>query len=482
MSIKILLFLIILGKFSYNTKEIYITRKGEDVESCGDQSNPCMTMKYALSHYYSQNKFSFIVPPENINQPPIEFFDRSVELLVENDSDSPMIIPDQSSLSALFCINSSNFSATSFCFNVCAFKDGMNPFLSANDNSNVTLVNVSVKANSEDSADPMNNDPFIILKKSIIAFKCCYFYDLRNLTEFNTFQKSIACEWKHGCIELTDCNATVESTLFHHGVFGFIYQKGGSLVLTKDTFETFYFMAGTKMKRTVHCENEGNLSISSIKTHHHYNELEDLFMDIGNCKVVKNENPGKYVYFHVNISNVTCEFQESYDWLNFYVTGYGFTLCRSRILLTFTPKNSTEKVVFIKDHAGSYGFDTIQFDMLYKELKGAKTVAVQIEYPSEKDYGAGTDVTSEHIVKIPENIKEYENLIKANAIHAKKLEIAIIVLSSCFVVTIAVVIALTAVVVVAVLKKRKKRLTKIGSVPNSRERESLFGEKEEEKL
>ncbi|KAH7817136.1 uncharacterized protein MONOS_9763 [Monocercomonoides exilis] len=453
----LLRFILLLGNLRGEELTIYISGQGEDSENCGEMEHPCLTWKYASKQHPAPNKLLFLIPSEAFGHPSVELKGRSIEMQSKAGAGSTLIYPNYAKPFPFFKIVSTDFTLRSLNFNTKAYEDGTIPFLSADEKCAVLLENIDLRANSDGSADPTKLDPFMILKSSSITVKNCNVEDQRNYSHEYSYEEKVACAWNSGCIELSECKANMENTTFRNGVRGFILQRGGWLGLGNDTFDTWTYLGYSDLRRTVRCESEGTLSISAIKTLNGNDVMDDLWMDIGDCKMEKNENGGKYVYFHVNISNVSWSWAQKYELLRFEVEGYGFGPCRSRILMGFTVKGATEKTVVTIERPDMFDRKKMTLDVKSKEFGGAQNVSFQIEYPSGKDNGVGTDVTAEFSVELPEWLDDGQSLEEKEREGRRRRRLIIIIAASAsgFVLVVA---AVTVVVVVLLVRKRHKMM------------------------
>ncbi|KAH7827053.1 uncharacterized protein MONOS_12030 [Monocercomonoides exilis] len=395
-------FILFLGNLRGEELTIYISGHGEDREDCGEMEHPCLTWKYASKQHPAPNKLYFLIPSE-----------------------------------------------ASLNFNTKAYEDGTIPFLSADEKCAVLLENIDLRANSDGSADPTKLDPFMILKSSSITVKNCNVEDQRNYSHEYSYEEKVACAWNSGCIELSECNANMENTTFRNGVRGFILQRGGWLGLGNDTFDTWTYLGYSDLRRTVRCGGEGTLSISAITTLDGNDVLDDLWMDISDCKMEKNENGGGLWICSVPKQNSDGLYGEGRNRKD---------SCDDRASRHVRPKKMT-------------------LDVKSREFGGAQNVSFQIEYPSGKDNGVGTDVTAEFSVELPEspNDPRSEEEEVNNRIDGRRRLIIIIAASASGFVLV---VAAVTVEEVVLLVMKKHKMMNVGHEPEEAQSELLYQSKD----
>ncbi|KAH7818098.1 uncharacterized protein MONOS_4706 [Monocercomonoides exilis] len=459
MSVVFLCLFVLYETLRCDAIEVYVTMKGDDSMGCGEYSHPCRTMKYVLNQDPEQNEFLFIIPSDTLGQPPVNMVGKVVKIFAEIEVSTTWICPDELSTTPLYTVHSTNLTIKSMYYDLSVCDQGMNPFLCGDDHSDITLERVHIDANSGKEGLP-SADPFIVLAHCRITVQDSLIGDYTKIKFEKSQEESVACAWKHGCIELTMCEASFANTSFDYGVYGFIYQKGGSLVLKNDTFATYVFLSYSDFRRTVYCENEGAISISSIVSkRNRQKEVNDLWMDIGKCKLAKNENPDKYVFFHTNITSVTWRWwSESIEMMSFVIEGNIFSPCRTKVFFKFTTKDGKKKTVIVNCSSISYSTTELSVNAELSMFGGARNVSVQMEYPSSKGSGSGTDVSQEYLIQLPEMPKKPTTPEDPKNEEPKRKLKPVVVVVICFLCVVVAGATITVVVVLVYQWKRKRFL------------------------
>lgn len=418
---------LLFGELFCEAIKIYISENGKDAEECGTKNQPCLTMIYSLEKCSEKNEIAFAIVSRRLaSMIPVEFKDQKIELYAETDNHTSFLRPFRWSLTPVFTTHSTNLSVKALTIIAEWNDNGTNPILSSDENSYLLLENVNLCEVYNGRQIPTLVESFITARDSSLIFNCCRIEDERDYEE-KSLEEDVACPWKSGCIELLECKTVIENTTFSRANCGFVFQRGGSLELKNDSFSADTYILYSDFKRTVHCENKGSLSISSIRTFdREKEEQDDLWMDIGGCTLISNDNPGKYIYFHVNISSIECAWSllES-GYLKFSFEGYGFTLCREKVKFTFASKGATEKTVISKQ-LKSWFRTKADVEVEASEFLGASSVSVQFEYPSATGNGSGTEETPELTVVLPEKPDEREKTHAPGKNHMKTIILAIV--------------------------------------------------------